>query len=95
MLPAGTQANRGGLIMAKAQPMATAPTDGRKVTVLWTDRDGQENETIAHYRSLERLKLAGGDWDDSDAGWWAYIDGDTQKRIEPHSWKPAGSDEDE
>jgi hypothetical protein len=95
MLPAETQAIEGGLIMGKAQPIATAPTDGRKVTVLWTDRDGQENETIAQYRSLDRLKLAGGDWDESDAGWWAYIDGDTQKRIEPHSWQSAPGDEDE
>ncbi len=59
--------------------------------MLWTDRDGQENETIAQYRSLDRLKLAGGDWDESDAGWWAYVDSDTQKRIEPHGWKPATS----
>ena len=73
----------------------TAPRDGRKVTVVWTDRDGQENESIAQYRSLDRLKSAGGDWDESDAGWWAYIDSDTQKRIEPHSWKAPGDDEEE
>ena len=73
----------------------TAPKDGRKVTVVWTDRDGQENESIAHYRVLDRLKAAGGDWDESDAGWWAYIDGDTQKRIEPHGWKAPGDEEEE
>lgn len=68
------------------RPIATAPKDGRNVTVYWTDRDGQENESVARYRSLERLKAAGGEWHDSDAGWWISTDSDTQKRIEPHSW---------
>ena len=45
--------------MAEPKPIETAPRDGRKVTVLWTDRDGQENETIAQYRSLDRLKPRG------------------------------------
>ena len=31
--------------MAEPKSIDTAPKDGRKVTVLWTDRDGQENET--------------------------------------------------
>ena len=74
-------------------PISTAPKDGRKITVFWTDRDEQENESVAHYRSLERLRAAGGDWDASDAGWWAYIDSDTQKRIEPHSWRPDAADD--
>jgi hypothetical protein len=77
------------------QPISTAPKDGSRITVYWTDRDGQENESIAHYRSLDRLKTSGGDWDASDSGWWAYVDSDTQKRIEPHSWSPTGSDTDE
>lgn len=81
--------------MGKPQGIATAPTDGRKVTVIWTDRDGQENETIAQYRSLDQLKRSGGQWDESDAGWWAYVDSDTQKRIEPHGWKPPGKEGDE
>ena len=82
--------------MAIKLPIATAPKDGSKVTVFWTDRDGQENESIAQYRALDRLKAMGGHWDESDAGWWAFIDGDTQKRIEPHGWsKPGGEDEDE
>ena len=72
--------------MAEPKPIDTAPRDGRKVTVLWTDRDGQENESIAQYRSVDRLKQAGGDWDESDAGWWAYVDSETQKKISPHSW---------
>jgi hypothetical protein len=76
-------------------PISTAPTDGRKISVFWTDRDGQENETVAHYRSLERLRASGGDWDDSDAGWWAYMDSDTQKRIEPHSWRSGAAEDDE
>jgi hypothetical protein len=77
------------------QPISTAPRDGSKVTVYWTDRDGQENESIAQYRSLDRLKAAGGSWDNGDAGWWAYVDSDTQKRIQPHSWLTPGSDADE
>ncbi len=81
--------------MDKPQAIASAPRDGRKVTVLWTDRDGQENETIAQYRSLEQLRLSGGDWDESDAGWWAYVDSDTQKRIEPHGWRAPGTDGDD
>lgn len=81
--------------MTNPKPIETAPKDGSKITVLWADRDGQENESIAQYRSLDRLKLAGGHWDDSDTGWWAYIDSDTQKRIEPHSWKPVEDVEDD
>lgn len=80
--------------MAK-QSIATAPRDGKKVTVFWTDADGQENESIAQYRSVERLKAGGGDWDEADSGWWAYIDGSTQKRIEPHSWSATGDDDEE
>lgn len=81
--------------MSNRQPISTAPRDGSKVTVYWTDRDGQENESIAQYRSLERLKATGGDWDETDAGWWAFIDGTTQKRIDPHEWnaKPDGDQE--
>lgn len=78
--------------MTNPHPIDTAPKDGSKVTVLWTDRDGQENETIAQYRSLDRLKAGGGDWDESDTGWWAYVDSDTQKRIEPHGWRPPGEE---
>jgi len=77
------------------QPISTAPRDGTKVTVYWTDRDGQENESIAQYRALDRLKASGGSWDEGDAGWWAYVDSDTQKRIQPHAWLPPGSDADE
>lgn len=82
--------------MAGRQAIATAPRDGSKVTVYWTDVDGQENESIARYRSLERLRAGGGEWDDSDAGWWTFTDGDTQKRIEPHSWlsSPEGEEPD-
>ena len=68
------------------QSISTAPRDGTSLTVYWTDREGQENESLARYRSLDRLKAAGGDWDETDAGWWTFIDGDTQKRIDPHEW---------
>lgn len=81
--------------MSSKRSIDTAPKDGRKVTVYWTDGDGVENETIAQYRSPERLKAAGGDWDEGDAGWWAYVDSDTQKRIEPHSWRAPGGDEED
>lgn len=81
--------------MSERQPISTAPKNGSKITVYWTDADDQENESIAQYRSLERLKASGGDWDETDAGWWAFIDGNTQKRIEPHSWSQTGGDEEE
>jgi hypothetical protein len=71
--------------MAK-MPIETAPKDGSSVEVCWTDRDGQENQSVARYRSLGRLKAAGGDWDEADAGWWTFIDGETLKKIEPHAW---------
>ena len=79
--------------MSGRQPISTAPKNGTKVTVYWTDEDGQENESIAQYRSLDRLKATGGDWDEADAGWWTFIDGNTQKRIEPTAWS-AHPDED-
>ncbi|MET0940916.1 MAG: hypothetical protein ABWY13_06075 [Mesorhizobium sp.] len=79
--------------MSDRKPIETAPKDGRKVQVFWTDADGQENESVARYLSLERLKAAGGEWDDNDAGWWTYIDSDTQKRIAPHSWTSGGDEE--
>lgn len=81
--------------MSAKRPIATAPKDGSKITVYWTDRDGQENESIGQYRSLARLKAAGGQWDETDEGWWAYVDSDTQKRIDPHSWSAPGDDDEE
>jgi hypothetical protein len=78
--------------MAK-KPIETAPKDGSNVEVCWTDRDGQENQSIARYRSLERLRAAGGDWDEADAGWWTFIDSETQKKIVPHAWI-SGEDKD-
>ncbi|WP_457940914.1 hypothetical protein [Mesorhizobium sp. 10J20-29] len=81
--------------MSGERPITTAPMDGSKVTVLWRDRDEQENRSIAQYRSVQRLKPTGGDWDETDEGWWAFVDSDTQIRVEPHSWKPDGPDEDD
>ena len=80
--------------MSGARPIATAPMDGSKITVLWKDRDEQENRSIAQYRSVQRLQPTGGDWYETDEGWWAFVDSDTQIRVEPHSWKPAGEDDD-
>ncbi len=80
--------------MAVKQPIETAPRDGSKVKVYWTDALGQENESIARYRSPETLRKSGGEWDETDAGWWAFVDSDTQKRIEPHAWS-SGEEEDE
>eukprot|EP01132_Coremiostelium_polycephalum_P004396 gene4396-5492_t len=54
--------------MSGRQPIATAPKDGSKVQVFWKDEDGQENESLAQYRSLDRLKATGGQWDETDAG---------------------------
>ena len=68
--------------MAERQPIATAPKDGSRVTVYWTDGDGVMNESIAR-------------WDAGDKAWWAYTDGSTQKKIEPSSWRAASSDEED
>jgi len=81
--------------MPVAKPIATAPRDGSRVTVHWTDFDGQENQSIGRYRSLEQLRKAGGDWDEADAGWWVFIDGDTQKKVQPHAWSSGEDDETE
>ncbi|PSJ59334.1 hypothetical protein [Pseudaminobacter soli (ex Li et al. 2025)] len=82
--------------MPNAMPIATAPRNGSKVRVFWTDADGQENESIAQYRSAEMLHALGGDSDANDIGWWAFVDSHTQRKIEPHSWKPLdGGDDDE
>ncbi|BAV47928.1 hypothetical protein MesoLj113a_20460 [Mesorhizobium sp. 113-1-2] len=62
--------------MADRKPMSTAPTDGSKVSVMWKDSDGVVNESIAQYR---------------DGGWWVYIDSNTQKKVEPTSWRPTAS----
>lgn len=80
--------------MAERKPISTAPHDGSKVTVYWTDGDGVDNESLAQYRDPKRLSAAGGTWDDSDAGWWVFVDSHTQRRVEPHSWRPLGSDDD-
>ena len=76
------------------RPIETAPKNGARNTGFWGDRDGQENESVAQYRSAERLQAIG-EFDPSDVGWWAYIDSDTQKRIEPHGWTAPGDEEDE
>ncbi len=67
--------------MADRKPISSAPTDGSKVTVMWKDSAGVINESIAQYR---------------DGGWWVYIDSDTQKKVDPTSWRPpSASDDDE
>ena len=66
--------------MAERKPIATAPTDGSKVTVMWKDSDGVVNESVGQYR---------------DGGWWVYIDSTTQKKVQPTSWRPAASDDDD
>ena len=81
--------------MATRRPIATAPKDGSKVRIFWTDADGQENESIARYRSLDRLKAVGGDWDEADAGWWLFIDGSTQKKVEPTAWTARDEDDEQ
>ena len=66
--------------MADRKPISTAPTDGSKVTVYWKDANSVINESIAQYR---------------DGAWWTYIDSDTQKRVEPTSWRPTSEDSDD
>ncbi|MBN9045912.1 MAG: hypothetical protein J0H18_09610 [Rhizobiales bacterium] len=79
--------------MRKELPIASAPKDGSKITVVWTDEDGRRNESIAQYRSLDRLKAGGGQWDESDTGWWTFTDSTTQRKIEPTAWI-SGADDD-
>ncbi|EJN04431.1 hypothetical protein [Phyllobacterium sp. YR531] len=80
--------------MSKKQSISSAPTDGSKVQIFWTDEDGQENQSIGQYRSLDRLKATGGQWDETDAGWWIFTDSNTQKKVTPTGWQPAGKSED-
>jgi hypothetical protein len=81
--------------MARRLPIDSAPKDGRKVRVFWTDAAGVESESVARYRDVARLRRGGGDWDDADAGWWTFTDGHTQQRIEPTAWAAECDDEDE
>ncbi|EXL09680.1 hypothetical protein [Aquamicrobium defluvii] len=66
--------------MADREPISSAPKDGSRVTVYWTDSDGVMNESIAR-------------WDAGDQAWWAYTDSRTQKKIEPTSWRPDNADD--
>jgi len=68
--------------MAERQPISTAPKDGTRVTVYWTDGDGVMNESIAR-------------WNAEDNAWWAYTDSSTQKKIEPKSWRPASAEDED
>jgi len=61
--------------MPDRQPISTAPKDGSRVTVYWTDSDGVANESVAR-------------WDREDGSWWIFTDSNTQKKIEPTSWRP-------
>ena len=81
--------------MPNRLPIDTAPKDGRKVRVFWTNADGEESESIARYLDLERLKRAGGYWDEADVGWWIFTDSRTQQRIEPIAWAAERDDEEE
>lgn len=81
--------------MRKELPIDTAPRDGSKITVIWMDEDDQRNESIAQYRSLERLRASGGDWDETDAGWWVFIDSKTQQKIDPILWVSETEDNEE
>ncbi|MGH6860184.1 MAG: hypothetical protein ACRECY_08010 [Phyllobacterium sp.] len=81
--------------MGRKQPISTAPKDGSKIQIFWNDEDGQENQSIGQYRSLERLKATGGQWDETDAGWWIFTDSSTQKKVSPTSWEPAAKADEE
>lgn len=81
--------------MRRVTPISTAPKDGRKITVLWTDDDDKQNESVAQYRDLKKIRPSGGDWDENDTGWWTFIDSKTQKKIEPTAWISEGGDDDE
>ncbi len=68
--------------MADRQPISSAPRDGTRVTVYWTDGDGVMNESI-------------GRWDSEDSAWWVYTDGHTKKKVEPTTWRPASSEDED
>jgi hypothetical protein len=67
-------------------PISSAPKDGSKVTIQWRDRDGVENSSIGQYRDSQ---------DPAQRGWWVFVDGDTQKRVEPHAWAGSAESDDE
>jgi hypothetical protein len=67
--------------MAERKSIETAPRDGSEVTVYWTDGDGVMNESV-------------GKWDAGDKAWWVYTDGDTKKKVQPTSWRPASPEDD-
>ncbi len=81
--------------MPQRRSIDTAPKDGSKVRVFWTNEDGEESESIARYRSLAQLRQAGGDWDAADEGWWIFVDGHTQRRVEPTGWAAEGDESEE
>ena len=78
--------------MSKKRPISTAPKDGSKVTVVWTDDRGVENRSIGQYRAADRLNGVAGQWDAGDEGWWVFTDDDTQKRVHPDAWMAEGDD---
>ncbi|TKB38942.1 MAG: hypothetical protein E5V67_10665 [Mesorhizobium sp.] len=65
--------------MAERKPIASAPKDGSQVTILLNDEHGVVNESVGQYR---------------DGGWWVYTDSNTQKKVEPTSWRPASANDD-
>ncbi|RUW46802.1 hypothetical protein EOA32_30660 [Mesorhizobium sp. M1A.F.Ca.ET.072.01.1.1] len=65
--------------MAERKPIVSAPKDGSQVTILWNDEHGVVNESVGQYR---------------DGGWWVYTDSNTQKKVEPTSWRPASANDD-
>lgn len=79
--------------MRQQHPIQSAPKDGRTVTVLWTDFDGQLNESPARYHNLDQLKNSGGDWNERDSGWWVFTDSTTLKKIDPTAWIENPEDE--
>lgn len=81
--------------MPERKPMASAPMDGTKISVFWIDRHGQENQSIAQYRSPDMLERSGAEWDAADVGWWTFVDADTQKRVNPAAWLPKDDDEED
>lgn len=81
--------------MLKRRPIETAPRDGSRVRVFWTNEDGEESESIARYHSVDRLRRAGGDWEEADEGWWIFVNGHTQRRVEPTAWVTADEEEDD
>lgn len=65
----------------KWQPIATAPKDESEIIVGFDIADTWIVRS-AWYRSAELIVHLGGEWDETDIGWWSYKNSVTQEKLE-------------